>query len=109
VTDSTRLNIRSDRPLRALILILRAGPADRANLHLSPEPDGVLSECAPYIQAAPPGQPLVCTISLPENRTDVTLDYIDSSIEPQAWLALGNSYGVYADPRQQIPRRAEIH
>jgi len=108
-TDSTRLNIRSDRPLRALILILRAGPADRANLHLSPEPDGVLSECAPYIQAAPPGQPLVCTISLPENRTDVTLDYIDSSIEPQAWLALGNSYGVYADPRQQIPRRAEIH
>jgi len=39
----------------------------------------------------------------------VTLDYIDSSIEPQAWLALGNSYGVYADPRQQIPRRAEIH
>lgn len=105
----TRLSIRSDRPLRALILILRAGPADRANLHLRPGPGGVPSECDPYILAAPPDQPLVCTISLPENRTDVILDYTDSSTDLQAWIAVGSSYGVYAEPRRQTSRRAETY
>ncbi len=106
---STKLNIRSDRPLQALILILRAGLADRSSLHIGPEHEGVPSECDVYILKASSDQPLVCTIPLRENRTDLTLNYVDSSIEPHAWLDVGDSYGVYADPPRQKSRGAELH
>lgn len=93
----TKLNIRSERPLRALILNLRAGPADRTMLHLGLSRDNIPHECDLYIDNAPAGKSHACTIALPRASTNVMVVLVDSGTGPKGWLAIGDSYGVYAD------------
>lgn len=93
----TKLNIQSEYPLRALIFNLQAGPADRTMLHLGLWHDEVPRECDFYIDNAPPEKSHACTILLPESRKGVTVALVDSGTGSKGWLAVGDSYGVYAD------------